>query len=289
MVVFGDLDRGLLEDGDEGLADPLALGLGIVDAGEFLEEAVAGAGDAQVHVHVAVEGVDDLLGLAEAHQAVVDVDAGQLIADGSVDERGGDGGIDAAGESADHVVGADLVADLGDGFGDEVGGVPVAGALADLVDEVAEQVESVGGVHDLGVELDAVAPGVVAHGGDRDAVGAGEGAEAVGHLVDAVAVGHPDGHRSRQVLEQGRLVAGIDVGGAELALATALDASAELVGHGLHAVADAEHGHAAVERPVGCDGGAVVVDAGRSAAEDDAARVECAHALPGGGRGTSSQ
>ena len=61
-------------------------------------------GDAEVHAHVALEGVDDLLGLAEAHESVVDVDAGELVADGAVDEGGGDGGIDAAGESADDVV-----------------------------------------------------------------------------------------------------------------------------------------------------------------------------------------
>ena len=178
---------------------------------------------------------------------------------------------------------ADLGADFGDGLGDEVGGVPVAGAAADLVDEVAEQVESVGGVDDLGVELDAVAVGVVAHGGDGDAVGAGERAEAVGHLVDAVAVRHPDGHRSGQVGEQRRFVAGVDVGGAEFALAAGLDASAELVGHGLHAVADAEHRHSAVEGPVGRGGRGVVVDAGGSAAEDDALGIEFADALPGGG------
>jgi hypothetical protein len=46
-----------------------------------------------------------------AQDAVVDEDAGELAADGLVDEHGGDGGIDAAGETADDVARADLLAD----------------------------------------------------------------------------------------------------------------------------------------------------------------------------------
>ena len=72
------------------------------------------------------------------------------------------------------------------------------------------------------------------------------------------------------------------MGGAELPLAPALDAAAELFGHRLHAVADAEHRHSAVERPIGRRGCAVVVNAGRSAAEDDSARIELPHSVPRG-------
>ena len=73
--------------------------------------------------------------------------------------------------------------------------------------------------------------------------------------------------------------------GAKLALSTALDMTAELVGHRLHAVANPEHRHAPVERPVGSGWGVVVVDARGSAAQDDAARVQLADPLPGGRRG----
>ncbi len=41
----------------------------------------------------------DLLGLALAHQPVVDEHAGQPVADGALHDRGGDGGVDAAGEA----------------------------------------------------------------------------------------------------------------------------------------------------------------------------------------------
>ena len=80
------------------------------------DEAHAGRGDVVVL---------DLLALVLAQQAVVDEDADQLVADGLVHERGGDGGVDAAGEPADHAAGADLRADALDLLGDDVAAVPV--------------------------------------------------------------------------------------------------------------------------------------------------------------------
>ena len=116
---------------------------------------------------LAVEGVDDTLRLLAAQEAVVDEDAGQLVADGFVDERGGDGGVDAAGERADDAPGPDFRADAGDGVGDEVAGVPIAATAADLVEEVIQDGGAVLGVDDFGVELDADDAAVVADGGDR--------------------------------------------------------------------------------------------------------------------------
>ena len=57
---------------------------------------------------------DDLLGLVHAHEAVVDEDAGQLIADRLVDEDRGDRRIDPAAEAADHPLASHLRADFGD-------------------------------------------------------------------------------------------------------------------------------------------------------------------------------
>ena len=53
-------------------------------------------------VEGAVEHLDHLLGLALAQQAVVDEDAGELVADGLVHEQRGDRAVDAAGERAEH-------------------------------------------------------------------------------------------------------------------------------------------------------------------------------------------
>ena len=74
------------------------------------------------------EIVLDLLGLALAQQAVVDEHAGELVADGLVHEGRGDGGVDTAGQAADHLGVADLLADLLDLVLDDGGGVPVVAA-----------------------------------------------------------------------------------------------------------------------------------------------------------------
>ena len=57
---------------------------------------------------VAPERLDDLLGLALAHQPGVDEHAGELGADGLVHQRGGHRRVDAAGEPADGPAVADL-------------------------------------------------------------------------------------------------------------------------------------------------------------------------------------
>ena len=84
---------------------------GSVDAGEAREEALLGVDVDERHLEVVAEGLDDLLGLVLAQQAVVDEDAGQLVADRLVDEQRGDRGVDAAREGADDALVADLRAD----------------------------------------------------------------------------------------------------------------------------------------------------------------------------------
>ena len=72
---------------------------------------------------------------------------------------------------------------------------------------------------------------------------------------------------------------------AELAVRGRRDPAAELRGHGLHAVADAEHRHAELEHGVRRARRHVVRDRLRAAGEDDAARAEPADgvvaAVPG--------
>ena len=81
----------------------LRLVSGSADPGQRGQEALllvgdqldAGGGDV-VALH--------LFALALAQQAVVDEDAGQLVADGALHQRGGDGGVDPAGQAADHLL-----------------------------------------------------------------------------------------------------------------------------------------------------------------------------------------
>ena len=96
------------------------------------QEPLAGVDHDQVHPEVALERDAQELGLLLAHQAVVDVDAGQPVADGAMDERGGHRRVDAARQGADDEAvragrGGMRVhpgADLGDGRLDEVGRRP---------------------------------------------------------------------------------------------------------------------------------------------------------------------
>ena len=122
----------------------------------------------QLDAEALAERLDDLLGLALAEQAVVDEDAGELVADRLVDERRGGRRIDAAGEAADDAAVADLLADPLDLLVDHRRRRPLLLAAGDLAQEALEDRLPVRRVDDLGVELDAVeaALGVLA-GGDR--------------------------------------------------------------------------------------------------------------------------
>ena len=90
----------LLEDADELVADDLALVLRVLDAGEPGEKPLARVDHDQVHPEVALEGDPEQLRFLLAHQAVVDVDAGQPVADRAMDERRRDGRVDAARQRA---------------------------------------------------------------------------------------------------------------------------------------------------------------------------------------------
>ena len=126
-----------IEHVDEQPADGLALLFGIGDALELAEEKLRCINMHQRDVVVMPEQVDHGLGLVEAQQAVIDEDAGELVADRLVDQHGGDRGIDAAGEAADHPALADLGADLLDRLLAEGAHGPVAGEAGDLAHEIA--------------------------------------------------------------------------------------------------------------------------------------------------------
>ena len=115
---------------------------------------------------------------------MVDEHAGQLLADRLVDQHRRDRAVDAARQAADHLALADLRADVGD-LGLAIGGHrPVAGAAADVADEIGDQLAAVGRVHDLGVELSAVEAALLV-GGDREgrAFAIGDDREALGQAA----------------------------------------------------------------------------------------------------------
>ncbi len=237
------LPRLLLEDADELGADDLALGLGVRHAREAVEETLLGIDRHERHLEVVAEGGDHLLALVLSHQAVIDEDARELVADGAVDEQRGDRGVDPAREAADHAPVAHLRADPGDLVLDDRRGAPGHVAAADLLEERREDVAAVGRVHDLGVELDAVDAALDRFERRDRRLGRGrERREARGRLEDGVAVRHPAGLLVGQPGEQAALLAHGQLRAAELPDLGALDLAAELEHERLHAVADAQHG-----------------------------------------------
>ena len=97
-----ELARLLLEDADELLADPAPLLLGLGDPLQARQEALLGVDVHERDVEVAAEGLGHLLRLVGAHEAVIDEDARELVADGLVHEERRDGRVDAARQRAQH-------------------------------------------------------------------------------------------------------------------------------------------------------------------------------------------
>ncbi|MCY1359310.1 hypothetical protein D9M69_458740 [compost metagenome] len=236
-------------------ADDLALLLGVGHTGQVAEELLGSVDVHDLGVQAAGEHLHHHLAFVQAQQAMIDEDAGELVADGAVDQRRGHRRIDAARQAQDHLFVADLFADLGDGFLDVVAHDPVSLAAGDLEHEALEHLAALDGMRDLGVELHGiVAARFVGHAGDRAARGRRHQLEARRQAGDLVAVAHPDLEHAvafrraeiLDVLEQRGMAVGAHLGVAELALVAPLDLAAKLHGHGLHAVADAQHRHAQV-------------------------------------------
>ena len=154
-VEVAELLRFGLEHVDERRADGLALRLRVGHARQPVEEQLHGIGEDERQLH-AFEATLDLLRFVLPHHAVVDEDARQPIADGAVDEHRRDGRVDAAAQPTDDAAVPDLRADAVGRLLHERTHRPVAGAAADVVGEVAQDLEAVVGVRDLGMEQQCV-------------------------------------------------------------------------------------------------------------------------------------
>ena len=229
-------------------------------------------------VQLAHKHVHDHVALVQAQQAVVDEHAGELVADGAVDQRRSHRRIDPAGQAENHLFVAHLLADLLHRFFNVVAHHPVGPGGADVEHKALQHGPALHRVGDLGVKLHGVeVPCLVGHAGDGATVGAGHELEAWRQLGDLVAVAHPHLEHAvafrrgevGNVFQQRGVAAGAHLGIAELARVRALDLAAELLRHGLHAVANAQHRNAELVHRIGC---LVVylVHAGVAAGEDHA-------------------
>ena len=231
----------------------LRLTSGSVTPEQRAEESVCGVNVDERDVVAVAEQRDDLLGLAEPQQAVVDEDAGELVADGLVDQHRGDGGIDAAGEAADHPALADLRADARDRLVAEGLHRPVAACSRRCAARSCAGAPRHaacgpprGGTS--GRNSGASRRAITANGRVLGRAVAGEAGRQPG---DPVAMAHPDRIAPRPCARRPRT--------ARTSSSTSTSArpnsrwcppstvAAELRGHGHLPVADAEHRHAAVE------------------------------------------
>ena len=209
-------------------ADGLALGLGVGHAGQRGEEALRARPRGPAGYCRWPRNSDTTSSASfEPQQAVVDEDAGELVADGLVDQHGGHRAVDAARQPADHAALADLGADLGDLGRLEMRHRPVAGQAGDAAHEVADQLAALGRVRHFGVELHGVELArLVGDGRERRALRHGHHLEAGRQLRDPVAVAHPHGVALAllpHALEQRRVAGHLELGAAELAVVPALD------------------------------------------------------------------
>ena len=230
---------------------PIALRFasGSVTPAQLREEPLLGVDGDERDPEPVAERRDDLLALVLAHQAVVDEDARQLVADGPVHEQGRDRRVDPAAQAADHLAGADLGADARDLLLDDRRRRPPHVAAADVAQERLEDVLPERGVDDLGMELDAVdrALGRLERR-DRRCRRRRERREPGGRLEDRVAVRHPARLLGGQAGEQLARLADRELRAPELADLGALDAPAERQRDELHAVTDAQHRDAELEQ-----------------------------------------
>ena len=101
--LFDDLTLRLLKSADELLSDDLALLLRLAHALQRGEEVFGGVHGDELDAGGLDEIMFDLLGLALAQQTVVHEHAGELLADGLMHQSRRDGGVDAAGQAANHL------------------------------------------------------------------------------------------------------------------------------------------------------------------------------------------
>ena len=232
------------------------------------------------------EDAHDVVALVQAQQAVVDEHAGELVADGLVQQRGDHGGIHATGKPQQHLALPHLRAHAGDGIIDDVAGVPGIAAAADLVHEAAVDALALLRVRDLRMELQRVeAAGLVGHAGDGHITRGGDELEPLRQAGDVIAVAHP--HVEQAVtfgihavfdgIEQLAVAAGADLGIAELVHLAGLHLAAQLLRHGLHAVADAEHGNLRIPHGFRREGCIFLQHRLGAAGQNDAFRIERGH------------
>ena len=187
----GQLLRLCVEYFDKVAADDLAFILRFGYAFQVGEEFIAGPDTDDVESHRFIRA-KDVFEFVFAQQAHIHKDADQVLPDRLVQQHGGYGRIDTAGEAQYHFVVAKFVLQFPDGRFDKRIRRPVLFASANIHDKVFQQLGTFGRVVYLGVELDTprLFP-VDLESRYRDIFGAGDNSIIVRNARDCIAVRHP--------------------------------------------------------------------------------------------------
>ena len=191
----------LLEYSYEFLANPLSLDFRVRDALKRRKEPLRFIGVDEFQAEIAGKQVLDPFGLGSAHQSVVHEDACEPVANGPVDQGGGDSRVDAAGKRAYHSSVAHLCPNVFYSIAHEVGRGPRALTPANLEGEISNDLGALRGVGDFRMELDAIHSEVVSHNRDGRILRRRPDTEARGQFVDPVSVAHPDGYGRIQTVQ----------------------------------------------------------------------------------------
>ena len=190
----------------------------------------------------------DLFRLALAQQAVVHEHAGELVADRTVYESRGDGGIDTARQAADDLRVADPLADLLDLIVDDVRGVPVTADASTIMQEAFDERLAPRGVLDLWMPLHAVEFAQrVLHRGHWRTLGVCEHLEALGGFLDSHTVAHPCGLLRWRAGKDAVRIVDDRFGLTVFTQCGLVHITAEFMRHHLESIADAEHRHTGLE------------------------------------------
>ena len=153
---------------------------GAIDhARELAEKQLARIDTNHFGMQLADKHVHDHVAFIEAQQAVVHKHAGQLIANGAVNQRSGHGRIHTTRQAQNHLLVAHLLADQGHGFRHVVAHDPIGHDLADTEHKTLKNRLALLRVRHLGMKLDGVkVPRLVGHSGNGATVGRGHQLEA---------------------------------------------------------------------------------------------------------------
>ena len=252
--------------------DDFPLLLRVYHAFQALQKMLLAVDPDEVHIKKAGEGLFYKVALILAHQALVYEDTGQLVAHSPADEARGHRGVYAAGKAQNDLFIPDALSQGLDGILNKGVHLPIAPAQAHIVEEVPQHLVAELAVGDFRVVLHGVnALCLVFHGGHRAVIGAGRDFKALGQLLNAVCMAHPDNALGRHVLEQ--LGAGFFQIQADFAVLRGLCGDNGAAGHPcgeLAAVANAQNGNAQLQNLRVIVGRGHIIDAIGAAGEDNA-------------------